>query len=184
MYSWLTSPYILINVGPRSVPPPSPPPRASNSGPFRVKYGVRSPNFIWAPVYSCAHWLRPRNSPPPLPLHLGLCTRALLVSKVRRHLFVIPCSGPTDTSWEVGGVTTKVQYISRQHSWPSPILATPHPKLGISQCIPETQAKGSYRLMKTRWWPGMQMRGPLMSWHSLSGPTWAMEIHPSSIPSK
>jgi hypothetical protein len=30
-----------------------------------VKYGVRSPKFIWAPVYSCTHWLRPRNSPPP-----------------------------------------------------------------------------------------------------------------------
>ncbi len=23
-----------------------------------VKYGVRSPKFIWAPVYSCAHWLQ------------------------------------------------------------------------------------------------------------------------------
>jgi hypothetical protein len=30
---------------------------------------VRSPKFIWAPVYSCTHWLRPRKSPPPpLPL--------------------------------------------------------------------------------------------------------------------
>jgi hypothetical protein len=29
----------------------------------QVKYGVRSPKFIWAPVYSCAHWLRPRNHP-------------------------------------------------------------------------------------------------------------------------
>jgi hypothetical protein len=28
-----------------------------------VKYG--SPKFIWALVYSCTHWLRPRNSPPP-----------------------------------------------------------------------------------------------------------------------
>jgi hypothetical protein len=25
----------------------------------------RSPKFIWAPVYSCTHWLRPRNPPPP-----------------------------------------------------------------------------------------------------------------------
>jgi hypothetical protein len=32
-----------------------------------VKYGVGSPKFIWAPVYSCTHWLRSRNSPP-LPL--------------------------------------------------------------------------------------------------------------------
>ncbi len=30
-----------------------------------IKYGVRSPKFIWAPLYSCSHWLRPRNSPPP-----------------------------------------------------------------------------------------------------------------------
>jgi hypothetical protein len=39
-------------------------------------------------VYSCTHWLRLRNSP--LPLHLGSYTRALLVSKDRRHLFVTP----------------------------------------------------------------------------------------------
>ncbi len=25
----------------------------------QVKYGVRSPQFIWAPVYSCTHWMRP-----------------------------------------------------------------------------------------------------------------------------
>ncbi len=31
----------------------------------RVKYGIRSSKFIWAPVYSCTHWLRPRNPPPP-----------------------------------------------------------------------------------------------------------------------
>ncbi len=31
----------------------------------QVKYGVRSAKFIWAPVYSCTHSLRPRNSPPP-----------------------------------------------------------------------------------------------------------------------
>jgi hypothetical protein len=30
-----------------------------------VKYGVRSPKSIWAPVYSCTYWLRSRNSPPP-----------------------------------------------------------------------------------------------------------------------
>jgi hypothetical protein len=44
-----------------------------------VKYGVRSPKFIWAPMY---------NSP--LPLHLGSYTRALLVSQDRRHLLVTP----------------------------------------------------------------------------------------------
>jgi hypothetical protein len=39
----------------------------------QVKYGVRSPMFIWAPhVYSCAQWLRPRNSPlPPIWAHIG-----------------------------------------------------------------------------------------------------------------
>ncbi len=30
-----------------------------------VKYGVKSPMFFWAPVYSCTHWLRPCNFPPP-----------------------------------------------------------------------------------------------------------------------
>jgi hypothetical protein len=25
----------------------------------KVKYGVRYPKFIWAPVYSCNHWMRP-----------------------------------------------------------------------------------------------------------------------------
>ncbi len=38
--------------------------------------------FIWAPVHSCAHWLRTPASPP-LPLHLGSYTRALLVSQER-----------------------------------------------------------------------------------------------------
>jgi hypothetical protein len=55
-----------------------------------VKYGVRSTKFIWAPVYSCTHWLRPRNPPPPLPPHLGSYARALLVSQDRRHLFLNP----------------------------------------------------------------------------------------------
>jgi hypothetical protein len=36
---------------------------------------------------NCSHWLRPHNSPS----HLGSYTRALLVSKDRRHLFVTPC---------------------------------------------------------------------------------------------
>jgi hypothetical protein len=30
----------------------------------QVKYGVRSPKFIWAHVYSCTHWLRPPKLPP------------------------------------------------------------------------------------------------------------------------
>ncbi len=55
-----------------------------------VKYGVRSPKFIWAPGYSCTHWLRPRYSP--LPPKLGSYTRALCVIQDRQHLFVIPYS--------------------------------------------------------------------------------------------
>jgi hypothetical protein len=31
----------------------------------RLNMGIRSPKFIWAPVYSCTHWLKPRDSPPP-----------------------------------------------------------------------------------------------------------------------
>jgi hypothetical protein len=31
----------------------------------KVKYGVRSPKFIWDTVYSFTHWMRPRNPPPP-----------------------------------------------------------------------------------------------------------------------
>jgi hypothetical protein len=45
-------------------------------------------SLFGAPVYSCTHWLRPRNSA--LPPHLGSYTRALLVSQDRRHLFVTP----------------------------------------------------------------------------------------------
>jgi hypothetical protein len=38
-------------------------------------------------VHSCTHWLRPRNSLPPPAFGLVL-SRALLVSKTRRHIFV------------------------------------------------------------------------------------------------
>ncbi len=55
-----------------------------------VKYGVRSPKFIWAPVYSCTHWMGPRNTPHPPVFFLGSYTRALLVNQDRRHLFVTP----------------------------------------------------------------------------------------------
>jgi hypothetical protein len=41
-------------------------------------------------MYSCTHWLRPRNSATP-PAYTG----ALLVSQDRRHLFVNPCSNLT-----------------------------------------------------------------------------------------
>jgi hypothetical protein len=65
-----------------------------------VTYGVRSPKFIWVPVYSCPHWLRRRNSPPP-PRHLGLYTRALLVSQDRRRLFVTPWLGSISKTYLV-----------------------------------------------------------------------------------
>ncbi len=39
-------------------------------------------------LYSCTHWLRPRNRP--LPPYLDLYTMALLVRQDRRHLFVAP----------------------------------------------------------------------------------------------
>ncbi len=70
---------------------PRPNPGSSFAVPLsQVKYGVRSPKFIFVlHVYSCTHWLRPRNYPP-LPPHLGSYTGVLLFSKDRRHLFVTP----------------------------------------------------------------------------------------------
>ncbi len=33
---------------------------------FTVLYNLHKfMEFIWAPLYSCTHWLRPRNSHPP-----------------------------------------------------------------------------------------------------------------------
>ncbi len=72
-------PFILIIIN-KINPPEQPHPQ--------VKYGVRSPKFLRAPVSSCTHWLRPQ--PTPVPPRLGSYTRALLVSKDRRHLFVAP----------------------------------------------------------------------------------------------
>jgi hypothetical protein len=60
---------------------------------YLIRYGFRSPKFIWAPC----HVMRtavligrdlPRNPPPPP--HLDSYTRALLVNKYRRHLLVTP----------------------------------------------------------------------------------------------
>jgi hypothetical protein len=46
-------------------------------------------------VHSCTHCLRPRCNSYPLtrgnPPHLGSCTRSLLASQDRRHLFVSTC---------------------------------------------------------------------------------------------
>jgi hypothetical protein len=48
--------------------PPSEPPCLAPE-PW-VKYGVRSPKFIW--LYEHSYWLRPRNPPFPLPPAFGL----------------------------------------------------------------------------------------------------------------
>ena len=55
----------------------------------RVKYGVRSPKVIWAPVYSCTHWLR-TSQPSPSPHVWAHILRAILVRQDRRHLFATP----------------------------------------------------------------------------------------------
>jgi hypothetical protein len=56
-----------------------------------VKYGVRSPKFIWAPEYSCTHRQRPRNPrPPPHPRILAHIRWTLLLSQDKHHLFVTP----------------------------------------------------------------------------------------------
>ncbi len=42
-------------------------------------------------VQSCTPWLRPRNSPPPLPLAFGLIYEGAIGQPIdRRHLFVTP----------------------------------------------------------------------------------------------
>jgi hypothetical protein len=46
-------------------------------------------------VYSCTHWLRSRNPPPPP--HFGSYAMALLVSQDRRHLSVTPWAILTET---------------------------------------------------------------------------------------
>ncbi len=51
-----------------------------------VKYGVRSPNFIWA---SCAQLYSVAETPQlPPPPHFGSYSRALLISQDRQHLLV------------------------------------------------------------------------------------------------
>jgi hypothetical protein len=56
---------------------------------LRLNMKLDLQKFTWATVYSCTHWLRPHNPPPP-PQHLGSYTRALLVRQDRRHIFVTP----------------------------------------------------------------------------------------------
>ncbi len=65
--------------------------------PYKVKYGGRSPKFFGLHVTWCAQLYSLAETPqlPPLPpTAFGLVlrlTRALLVSKDTRHLFVTPC---------------------------------------------------------------------------------------------
>jgi hypothetical protein len=37
----------------------------SSASHFMGTIGVRSTKFVWVPVYSCTHWLKPRNLPSP-----------------------------------------------------------------------------------------------------------------------
>jgi hypothetical protein len=37
----------------------------SNTATRRLNMELDLKKFIWAPVHSCTHWLRPRNFPPP-----------------------------------------------------------------------------------------------------------------------
>jgi hypothetical protein len=55
------------------------------------KYGSRSPKFIWAPCHVMCTAVLIGWGPATLPPHLGSYKGAML-SKDRRHLFVIPCS--------------------------------------------------------------------------------------------
>jgi hypothetical protein len=57
------------------------------------KYGVRSSKFIWAPVYNCTHWLRPRNSPSP---RIRAHIQERYWSAKRRHAFETPWVFPFD----------------------------------------------------------------------------------------
>jgi hypothetical protein len=56
----------------------------------QVKYGGRSPNFIWAPCHVMCTAALIGPATPPIPSHWDSYPRALLVSKDRRHLFVTP----------------------------------------------------------------------------------------------
>jgi hypothetical protein len=74
----------------------------------RLNTELGSPKFIWAPAYSCTHWLRPRNPPP---LFLGSYTRALLVSQ---DLFVTPCFTMSKSFFRPPGAINLSRLISRK----------------------------------------------------------------------
>ncbi len=103
----------------------------------QVKYRIRSPKFIWAPVYSCTHWLRPRN-PPSLRIW---ALRALLVSRDRRHLFVTP--------WNQAKTPLKRQGLSQTKREPrkaqqtaTQLATTAYRTRPIGQITNESKPKG------------------------------------------
>ncbi len=67
-------------------------------------------------MYSCTHWLRPRNSPHP---HVGSYTRSLLV---RQHLFVTPCR--QSSGYIQSEKSTSVCWTEHVASFYKPIKAT------------------------------------------------------------
>ncbi len=65
-------------------------------------------------THSCTHWLRPSNpSPPP---YWGSYTRALLVSKDRRHL----CCNPLILTWRSSGCRASWRWRDSRASCSSP----------------------------------------------------------------
>ncbi len=91
----------LIVVAQQGVPPTVQCPAEIRTGIFfamrqwgapLVKYGGRTPKFIWAPchVMCVAILIGWDPATPPISPHLDSYARALLVSKDRRHLFVTP----------------------------------------------------------------------------------------------
>ncbi len=94
-----------------ATPPPSPPtsrrrqshaggvPAQTQPSTSHSRYGGRSPKFIWAQchvmalLFALAEIPHPPPLPPTSPRYWGSYTRALLVSKDGRHLFVTPAQG-------------------------------------------------------------------------------------------
>ncbi len=64
-----------------------------------VKYGSVSPKFIWVPYHVMCTDVLIDWDPQPHPPAFGLVSRALVVSKDRRHLFVTPWSEHSYAQW-------------------------------------------------------------------------------------
>ncbi len=101
--------------------------------------------FIWAPcaqLYSLAELRHVRNFPPlPQPPAFRL-TRALLVSKHRRHLFVTPWPHP---------ILSPALYCRRPiQCLASSKILTPHPLTTRRVCVPPAFGAGEDTLAKWR----------------------------------